>query len=83
MTDKRVLKFAAEWCGPCKMLSNVIDGVETDVPIQEIDIDTNQDLAIQYGVRGVPTLIMLEGNTEIKRVSGMMMTKDLETWLND
>ena len=80
---KRVLKFSASWCGPCKMLSKNLEEINTEVPIEEIDIDENQETAMEYGVRGVPTLIMLEGNTEMKRLVGMQPLKQLEAWFND
>lgn len=80
---KRVLRFTADWCQPCKMLAKNLEEVNTDVPIEVIDIDVNQDTAIEFGVRGVPTLVMLDGNTEMKRISGMQSLKFLENWLND
>ena len=80
---KRVLKFSASWCQPCKMLSKNLESVKSNVLIEEIDIDENQETAIDYGVRGVPTMIMLDGNTEIKRMSGTKSLKELEDWLND
>jgi len=81
--DKRVLKFSASWCQPCKMLTNTLKDVQTDVQISEIDIDENEKIVRDYNIRGVPTLIMLDGNTEIKRKSGMMAKNELEAWLND
>jgi len=81
--DKRVLKFSASWCQPCKMLTNTLKEVQTDVQISEIDIDENEKIVRDYNIRGVPTLVMLDGNTEIKRKSGMMMKNELEAWLND
>ena len=78
----RVLKFSATWCGPCKMLSRNLEDVTTNIPIENIDIDENQDAAIEYGVRGVPTMIMLdENNAEVKRLVGMQSLKVLEDWL--
>lgn len=80
---KRVLRFTASWCQPCKMLSKVLEDVNTGVPIEVVDIDVHPEVATDYGIRGVPTLVMLEGNVEMKRISGMVMQKDLEKWLND
>ena len=78
----RVLKFSATWCGPCKMLARNLEDVQTNIPIENIDIDENQDAAMEYGVRGVPTMIMLdENNAEVKRLVGMQSLKVLEDWL--
>jgi thioredoxin-like negative regulator of GroEL len=54
------------------------------VPIEVIDIDKNPDLATLHGIRGVPTLLMVnEQGYEIKRLSGVHMAKILEDWIND
>ena len=59
----KLMKFSASWCGPCKMLSKVMDGVDLgDVQLMNIDIDENSDLAVQYGIRGVPTMVLLDAD---------------------
>lgn len=80
--SKKVLKFSASWCQPCKMLSKTIESMTIETPIEEIDIDENQGLAVDYMVRGVPTLVMLDNGKEVKRISGALSTKQLEEWLN-
>ena len=57
--------------------------VETEVPIEIIDIDYDPDTTTKYMVRGVPTLVMLEDDKEIRRVSGMKSTKELQEWINN
>ena len=68
---KKVIKFSAPWCGPCKVLSKIISTIETDVEIEEIDIETNKELAVEYSVRGVPLMVMLEDGVEIRRLPGV------------
>lgn len=84
MNNIKVLKFSASWCAPCTMLSKVIASTETDILFEEIDIDENQQYAQQLGIRGVPTLIMVDAESkEIKRISGMMSIPDLKEWLGE
>jgi len=80
--SKKILKFAASWCQPCKMLSKTIAGMEIETPIEEIDIDEQEKLAIQYQIRSVPTLVMLDDDKEVKRVTGMQSSTQLEAWIN-
>jgi len=79
--NKKVLRFTASWCQPCKMLAKTLEGIIIDYPIEVIDIDENQELSIQYGVRGVPTLVMLENDAEVKRIVGMQTEGFLKEWL--
>ena len=81
--DKRVLRFTASWCGPCKSLAKTLEDLKTNIPVEVIDIDVDSESAVEYGVRGVPTLVMLEGNNEIKRLVGLKSLPALEAWFND
>jgi thioredoxin 1 len=63
------------------MLGRTLEDIPTDYPIEVIDIDESKDLAIQYGVRGVPTLVMLQDDVETKRVVGMQTEGFLKEWL--
>ena len=68
----KLLKFYAPWCAPCKGLSVVIAGAEEKIklPIEEINIDEDIDTAVKYGVRSVPTLVIVDdaGNLVKKNV---------------
>jgi len=80
--SKKVLKFSASWCQPCKMLSKTIEGMTIETPIEEIDIDEQEELATQYQIRSVPTLVMLDDDKEVKRATGMQSSTQLEAWIN-
>lgn len=80
---KRVLRFTASWCGPCKALAQQLEEMEVNVPIEVIDIDSNPTLAMEYGIRSVPTLVMLEENVEIKRRTGLVAKNLLEEWFTN
>ncbi len=78
----KVLRFTASWCQPCKMLAKTLEDVDTQVPIEVIDIDNNQELSAHYGIRSVPTLIMLDGDIEVKRFVGLKTKDELINWIS-
>ena len=81
---KRILRFTASWCQPCKTLAKNLEMVNTkNVPIEVVDIDVHSEVAVEYGIRSVPTLVMKDENIEVKRFSGVRTTKELEAWIND
>ena len=80
----KLLKFSADWCSPCKMLSTTMDKMEFSVPVENMDIDQEQVLARSYGVRGVPTVILVDATGKaLKRFSGVKSKADIEAWLGD
>ena len=78
----KVLKFSASWCQPCKMLAKTLENYKGDVQIENIDIDESQEVAIRFGIRGVPTCVLVDDSgKEIKRQSGMMMLDQFEEFV--
>ena len=77
---KRILRFTASWCGPCKTLAENLERAQLKLPIEVIDIDVHEDIANEYGIRSVPCLIMLDGNNEIKRMVGSKPAGQLREW---
>jgi len=69
-----LVDFTAIWCGPCKMLEPVVKQLsqewEGKVKIVKVDVDDNSKVAMQYGVMGVPTLILFVNGEPIQRMSG-------------
>jgi len=80
---KKVIRFTASWCGPCKMLAKTLEEVKTNVPIEVIDIDEQPNVAVEFGIRGVPTLVIVEDNIPSKRLVGNKTKQELEAFIND
>ena len=77
----KLLKFEASWCGPCKALTKLMESTQLPVPIEVIDVDESAAVAAQYGIRSVPTLILVDdAGAEVKRKVGMMSSDDLTTF---
>jgi len=68
-----LVDFYADWCGPCQMLEPVVETIaaETDATVAKVDIDANQQLAAEYNVRGVPTLLLFADGQPVERLVGM------------
>lgn len=79
---KKILRFTATWCGPCKMLAATLEGADLGLPIEVVDIDVLPEVARDFGVRGVPTLVMVDENgAEIKRQVGLVSITQLQEWV--
>ncbi len=76
-----LIDFYADWCGPCKMLAPILkevkDNLGENVKIIKIDVDKNQQLASQFQVRGVPTLILFKNGNQKWRQSGVLSKNEL------
>lgn len=78
-SDKPVLiDFWAAWCGPCQMLSPVVDEIaeeRDDIKVCKVNVDENEYLAMEYRVMSIPTLVVTKGGEETNRSVGVI-TKD-------
>ena len=73
-SDRTVLRdFWASWCGPCRMVSPVIDEIaeeRSDIFVGKINVDEQRELAAQFGVMSIPTLVVLKNGREVNRSVG-------------
>ncbi|MGB0356996.1 MAG: thioredoxin family protein [Cytophagales bacterium] len=78
--------FSASWCGPCKQLgpviSKLVDGYKGKAFIGKVDIDAQRELAIQYGIKGVPTMIFFKDGAEQQRMVGFQDAKVISNMLD-
>ena len=75
-SEKPVLiDFYADWCGPCKMLSPIIDEIaeeNSDIKVVKVNVDDSQDLAMKYQVMSIPTLVVIKNGEEVNRSVGLI-----------
>lgn len=77
INDEKVtlVDFYAEWCGPCKALSPVIDEIANEakeINVGKVNVDLERDLANKFGIRSVPTMIVFKKGKEINRLVGVL-----------
>lgn len=75
-----LIDFYADWCGPCKMLSPILVKLAQEHPevtVVKCDVDKNQELAMKFGVRSIPTVVAMKNGVEVNRKIGLANEKVL------
>ncbi len=82
--DKKILvDFYASWCGPCRMLTEVLESIEDKIDILKVDVDKFPEIARKYGVMSIPNLILFENNQIIKNQVGFLNENELLDFINE
>lgn len=86
ISSKKILVvFSAEWCGPCKVLDEILKEIDTDniIEIATIDTDRFRGIAREYKVLSVPTLLVFENEKLVKEKKGLMSKSELISFINE
>lgn len=80
-SQKVLIDFYADWCGPCKMMGPVVEEIaeeHSDVKVVKIDVDNAEDIAIKYQIMSIPTLVVVKDGQEVNRSIGLKSKEKIE-----
>mgnify|MGYP000954735514 FL=1 len=82
--ERFIIDYFATWCGPCKMLSRILEtsGDKLGVPIYTFDVDSDLKFTMEQNVRSVPTLKLYEGSSVVKSHTGILQESEFDGFLN-
>lgn len=82
-----LIDFYADWCGPCRMLAPVIEEIKTEaadyLKVVKVNVDDNPEIASQYGVRSIPTLVFVKDGKVANQAVGFRPKKDILKMINN
>lgn len=86
-TDNKIvlLDFTAKWCGPCKMMNPLLEEIlkenSENISIYKVDVDDSPEIAQQYGVKAMPTFVLMKNGSELKRRTGATNKSSMINWI--
>lgn len=80
-----LVDFFADWCGPCRMLAPILESFEKDNPdmlqIYKVNIEENEQVATEYGIISIPTLLLFKGGKMVMRHTGIVDAATIASWV--
>ena len=80
---KQLWYFTADWCAPCKALGPTMNRVAEQIQVNKVNIDYEADVVQKYGVRNIPTVVLVENGQEVRRFSGNRSYNDILNFINN
>ena len=82
-----LVDFWAEWCGPCKMIAPIVEEIADDyagkVKVGKVNVDFNNQVAMQYGIRGIPALLVFKGGSVANQIVGAVPKNNITQILDE
>ena len=82
-----LVDFWAEWCGPCKMIAPIVEEIAGDyagkVKVGKVNVDFNNQVAMQYGIRGIPALLVFKGGAVANQIVGAVPKNNITEILDE
>lgn len=79
---KQLYYFSADWCSPCKALGPTMNRVSEQISVTKVNIDNEPSLTTQFGIRNIPTVVLVENGQEVRRFSGNRSYNDVIQFIN-
>ncbi len=80
---KVLVDFSAQWCGPCKMIEPILEELSEEYKIVQVDVDLQDELATEYGVMSIPTLMLFKEGNLIRRETGFRTKEELKAIIEE
>lgn len=79
---KKILYFSATWCQPCKNFKPIMESLSNEMVVQFIDIDSNPQLVAEYGIRNVPTIVVVNNGQVSSKQAGVLTESQVRNLWN-
>ena len=76
---KKILYFSATWCQPCKNFKPIMEQVSRELPVQFVDVDANPQLVAEYGIKSVPTVLIINNGQVSSRQAGVLTESQIKS----